>query len=76
MSVDPNTIEKGKCYRTSGDQHRRVYAVDGDQVIYESWGGNVGNSTGPLNRTTVGRDKFAKDVEGEIDCPPGMKPLP
>ncbi len=76
MAVDPNTIAKGNCYRTSGNQYRRVYAVDGDQVIYESWGGNVGNFTAPLNRRKVRRGKFATDVDVEIDCPAGMEPLP
>jgi hypothetical protein len=74
--VDPTTVAKGKCYRTSFDQHRRVYSVDGEYVTYESWGGNVGNHTGHLHRDKVNRRKFADDVEAEIPCPINMEPLP
>jgi hypothetical protein len=73
---DPTTIVKGKCYRTSSDQHRRVYDVKGNEITYETWGGNVGNCEGHLPRKTVNRDQYAADVEEEISCPPNMKPLP
>ena len=76
MAVDPTTVAKGKCYRTSSDQHRRVYSVDADKVTYQSWGGKVGNHTGHLHRNTVNRNKFAADVEAEIPCPTGMEPFP
>ena len=77
MPVDPKTIQKGQCYRTAGDQYRRVYAVDDDHVTYESWGGNKGNhDKGPLSRDRASRQQFAMKVEAEIPCPNGMKPLP
>lgn len=75
MPVDPNTIAKGKCYRTVGDQQRRVCDIVGNQVTYESWGGHVGNHTGHLKRNTVNRDGFAEAVEAEISCPADMNPL-
>ena len=76
MSVDQKTIAVGKCYRTATEQHRRVYAISGSDVTYESWGGNVGNHTGHLNRDTVSIEDFANAVEEEIACPAGMNPLP
>jgi hypothetical protein len=75
MSVSANTIAVGKCYQTLNKQHRRVIRIDGDNIIYESWGGNVGYNGGALNQVTVNKSKFAKDVDNEIPCPVNLPTL-
>jgi len=76
MSIDPQTIAKGKCYKTATNQHRRVYDVTGDLVTYESWSGPIGNHVGNLHRDKISRDGFAQAVEAEIPCPININPLP
>lgn len=82
MSVQPNSIKVGICYAVENqdgsskpDQHRRVVAIRGGRVTYESWGGGVGYQGGSLFRRDVDLDKFAQVVIGEIPCPIGLPPI-
>jgi hypothetical protein len=76
MSIEESDVVVGNCYR-KGDQHRRVICITNDnKVIYESWGGIVGNFKDQLNRPTPpSLENFAKDVDEAIECPDGMKSL-
>jgi hypothetical protein len=75
LPIPPNTIAEGHCYKTPKNQHRRVRKIVGNQVTYESWGGNKGNFKGHLPQRTVDKGKFAKAVSEEIACPAGMNKL-
>ena len=76
MPLNPNTIKVGNCYKTSGEQHRRVIEITGDQVTYESWGGKAGYRGGPLSQNTASLDTFSNAVDGSISCPTNLPPMP
>ncbi|KAA0573459.1 hypothetical protein [Azospirillum sp. Sh1] len=83
VPIPLNDVQEGLCYKTPGDQYRRVVKIEksssgdsaDDTVIYESWGGNKGNSSGHLPRTKAKRKTFAGDVDSTIACPTSMRPL-
>ena len=76
MPINESTVAIGKCYATSTNQHRRVVAIKDGNVTYESWGGNVMNTTEPLQRTTAKIATFADAVDREISCDPSLPPMP
>lgn len=83
MPAQPDSIKVGLCYAVENqdgpakpDQHRRVVAINGGKVSYESWGGGVGYPGGTLFRNEVDLDKFAQVVKGEVPCPINLPPLP
>jgi hypothetical protein len=75
MPVLETTVAVGKCYKTSGNQHRRVIEVANDQVRYQSWGGKDGYRGDHLTENTVQIGGFAKAVEEEISCPTNLPKL-
>jgi hypothetical protein len=75
MPVHETTVAVGKCYKTPNNQHRRVIGIAGDQVKYQSWGGNVGYQGEHLFETTVQIGNFSGAVEEEISCPTNLPNL-
>ncbi|GAB6051721.1 hypothetical protein JCM17960_05410 [Magnetospira thiophila] len=76
MSITESDVAVGKCYATTTNQHRRVVAIDGGKVTYESWGGNVLNTGAPLSRNTAKIETFVDAVEKEIPCDPSLPQMP
>lgn len=67
MGVSVSDIAVDKCFRTSGNQVRRVLEVNGDDVVYEARGHKLppkGQLWGP--KVTVNAEKFTADVEEEV----------
>ena len=83
MPIPLNDVQEGLCYKTPGDQYRRVVKIEksssgdsaDDTVIFETWGGNKGNSSGHLHRTKAKRKTFAAAVDSAIECPTSLRPL-
>jgi len=76
MPITENDVVVGGCYETLGKQQRRVVAIKDCQVTYESWGGNVQNTSPPLPRNTAKIGTFAGAVDKSIICPADLPPMP
>ncbi|WP_206245841.1 hypothetical protein [Novosphingobium terrae] len=76
MPIPESSVVVGGCYETAEKQQRRVIKIQGDKVTYQSWGGNVQNTKGPLPWIPVNIKKFAQDVEQAIACPADLPPMP
>jgi len=76
MPITEDEIIVGHCYETPGKQQRRVVKIEDGKVTYESWGGNVQNTSPSLTRNTAKADTFADAVDKSITCPADLPPLP
>jgi len=78
MPIPTSKVLLCRCYTTKNKkgQHRRVLGISNGNVTYESWGGGVGYRPGSLSRQTVSIERFAADVDREINCPTTLPPCP
>lgn len=65
MPISESKISEGKCFVTSTFQVRRVIAVNGDTVTYESRGKRA---RGWSSRQDAKKATFASAVEREVSC--------
>jgi hypothetical protein len=71
MSVAPSSIDVGRCYLTANNQVRRIVEITSDdRVNYEARGARnvTGWHPGPNLSSLPSRERFASDVERQVDC--------
>ena len=69
MTINPDNLQVGKCYKTVYDHNRRISEIGKDIIVFESWGGTKGLPQGHRTTTILSRATFAQSLISEIDCP-------
>ena len=64
MTLAASQVEVGRCYTTGHSEVRRVVHADITEVKYKSVGTGA-----PSPIVCVTREKFAAEVDREIECP-------
>ena len=69
MSIEPNSIAVGLCYRTPAEEVRKVKEVEGDNVKYVARGGtNRKDWEKSALRRNATKAVFAAEVECQVKC--------